>query len=347
MDLGAAQWPHPRYLLALEHVLGRSALDLGFIPRGSVSLDRLAAAGAAVRAMPAQRLDRAAPNEALRVHSVGVAAGASTPAVPLTGRIGQSHMAFLQDRLGKLHGHDARHGGGDLADLASREFAQVTDALTTCTYSEQVERELYAIAGEFAVSAGWFAFDSGSSTTAERFYNQALRLALIANDPVLHAHVLVVMAIQAVFAGRPAECTTIARAALRQKAARNSPLIAALFQARAGAGLARCGEAARSARAFARAERALDRQGTSAPVPAWLTFFGPGELTGLVAQAHLALGNYKAARGSRPTPLPRSIRNTVAIASCTRSPKPERNSVNEALTRRARPPPMPCRPRRS
>lgn len=289
------QWPHPRYLLALERTLGRSAIDLGFIPRGKASIDRLTAARSTMRTTPGELPRGANPSYSRAVPSGGTSDSTSTPTVPPVGRIGRSHVAYLHDRLSHLHGRDACHGDGDLAAVAAEEFARVSDALATCTYSEQVEQELYAAAGEFAASAGWFAFDSGSTTTAGRYYDQALRLALIANDPVLHAHVLVVMAIQAVFAGRPAECTSIARAGLRQNAARNSPVITALFHARAGAGLARCGEAVASARAFVRAERALDQHSDSGPVPPWLTFFGPGELSGLVAQAHLALGNYKAA----------------------------------------------------
>jgi hypothetical protein len=174
---GAVQWPHPRYLLALEHALGRSA-------------------------------------------------------VPLPGGIGLSDVRRLRDNHTELHAVDGRRGGGDLVTAATRHYTAVTHALAEGSYGDQVGK----------------------------------------------AHIMAVVAIQAVFAGRPTERTAIARAALQQKAARASPVVAALFHARAGAGLARTGEATAAGRSFARAERALDRHDPSTTVPGWLAFFGPGEL---------------------------------------------------------------------
>jgi tetratricopeptide (TPR) repeat protein len=300
---GAVRWPQPRYLLALERILDRRALDLGFIPTSAASVDHLTRARATLPAAQPQEDDAVR-----RRRFIGLAAGTAfakateaTEAAPLRGRVGLSHISMLQASLAGLHALDDQYGGGDLANIAIRRYSQIGDTLTACTYGEKVGRALFSMAGEFASSAGWFAFDSGDQGAAEKRYDQALRLSILANDSTLQAHVLIAMAVQAVYTGRAVECVAIARTALSHDAARHHPLMAAMFHARAGIGLARSGEGRLSARSFTAAQRALDRR-TDSPVPPWLTFFGPGELSGLTAQSHLALGNYaEAEQSSRET----------------------------------------------
>jgi tetratricopeptide (TPR) repeat protein len=295
---GSVRWPHPRYLLAFEHALGRSALDLGFLPRGRASVEHLTRVRSTI--LLTQEPDPMRRREFLSI-AVGTAltldGSGSAGALPprLRGRIGMSDVARLQSDLGKLHAVDGRYGGGDLVKAASATYAAINQAMTTCTYGEQVGRALYSTAGEFAASAGWFAFDSGDQATASRNYDQALRLALLAGDSILQAHALIAMALQALQLGRAPECVAIARAALEQKAARQTQIIAAVFHAREGIGFSRSGEASLAARSFKRAQRSLDRHTDPSQVPVWLAFFGSGEMSGLLAQAQLAVGDYTGA----------------------------------------------------
>ena len=295
---GTVTWPHARYLLALEHSLGRRALDLGFIPRSPGSLDALSKARSLLRPHP-QPLER---ERVRRREFLGLAAGAAltsaTTSSPPTGRIGMSHVSMLEATLDELHALDGERGGGDLVKIAEREYAKINVTLTSGTFGDKVGRALCSAAGEFTTSAGWFAFDSGDQESAERYYDRALRLALLAGDSILQAHVLIAMAFQASTTGRPGECVAISRAALEAPAARQHPLIAALFHAREGIGHARNAQVREAARAFASARRALDRHPDGAEVPGWLTIFGPGELLGLEAQSHLFLGSYADAESS-------------------------------------------------
>ena len=235
----------------------------------------------------------------LRREFLGAAAGTALNGVSagtaLRGRIGMSQISMLHADLAELHALDGKFGGGDLVKIAEGRYRKIRGALTSCTYGEHVGRALYSTAGEFATSTGWFAFDSGDEANAERHYDQALRLALLAGDSILQAHVLIAMAIQSLHAGRPAECVTVARTALGQKAARTNPVIAALCHAREGLGLSHGGQSRQAARSFEQARRALDRHVDPTSVPVWLTFFDHGELTGLVAQSRLALGDYDGA----------------------------------------------------
>lgn len=294
---GAVQWPHPQYLLALEMILDKSPLDLGFTPRGKGSMEHLAE----VRGAILPNYDTTQRGTVQRRQFMSAVAGA---AVAASGHhvhgnhIGVSQVQELQGRVAELHALDGKFGGTDLVRLATHGYNAVSSTLSSCTYSEQTSRRLYALAGEFATSAGWFAFDSGHQDEAERQYNLALKLALMADDDVLQAHVLIAMALQALQMGNPAECAAISRAALDQKGARRSPLVAALFHSRLGIALAHQSDGRQSARSFTKAESLIQSENSGPPTPPWLTFFGSGELSGLIAQGALALGDYDVAEGS-------------------------------------------------
>lgn len=291
---GAVKWPHPKYLLALERILSCSALELGFTPRGRDSVDHLTRTRDAIAAghdsserEPVQRRDFLGA-------VAGTAVAGAAPQPPRK-RVGIPEVGALRARLTDLHALDGRFGGADLVKEATHGYHTVSNIIRSCTYSERTSRHLYSVAGEFASSAGWFSFDSGDKVTAENHYNLALKLALMADDHVLQAHVLIAMALQALHRGDAGECAAISRAALEQKAARQNPIIAALFHARLGVSLAHLGEGRQSGPSFLRAERAMNGYDGAVPTPDWLAFFGPGELSGLIALGALALEDHATA----------------------------------------------------
>jgi hypothetical protein len=291
---GMVQWPHPQYLLALEVILGQPPLELGFVPRGKNSMDHLMQVRETIR--PDYATTQRGPVQRRQFLSAVAGAALSVESsLSLGNRIGMPEVEALQGRLAELHALDGKFGGADLIRLATHGYTAVTSALASCTYSERTSRRLYALAGEFATSGGWFAFDSGDQSFAERQYNLALKLALMAGDHILQSHVLIAMALQALHMGNVVECSAISRAALDQKAARQNDLIAALFQSRLGISLAHQGESRQSVRSLSQAENLLESNRSQTPPPPWLEFFGHGELSGLVAQATLALGDYATA----------------------------------------------------
>lgn len=295
---GRVNWPQPRYLLPLEEIFGLPATRLGFVPRGRTSTERIARlrSGLPPGREPADRPAPSGADPVLRREFVGMVAGVAAGGVPgvlpPAGRIGMTEVSVLQARLAELHGRDAHSGGDDLVTVAARHASAVEVALAECRYGERVGRALYATAGEFAASAGWFAFDAGDHAAAERHCDQALRLAILGNDPVVQSHAWAVLALQALHRGRPAESAALADVGLAGAAARRDPLVAALFHARAGAAGARTGEAKGFGRSFSLAERALDNARVGEDVPPWLAFFGPAELSGIAAKSLLSLGRY-------------------------------------------------------
>jgi hypothetical protein len=253
-----------------------------------------------------------------------------------------SHLASFQDNLATLHATDGRHGGGELVAIAQRHYSKISAVLSNCTYSEQVGSALYSTAGEFATSAGWFAFDSGDQSTAEASYKEALRLSLLANDPTLQAHILIAMAIHSLHVRRASECVAISKSALSNRTIGRNPLIASLFHARAAIGHAHSGDAHLSARSMTQAERSLDRHSQSRhePTPAWLAFYGPAELSGLAAQAHLALHNYRQAEDATVTTLaqisPSYVRNRFLHTITCAEAQLGRREIEHACTTASR-----------
>lgn len=208
--------------------------------------------------------------------------------LPAAGRVGLTDVARIRDSLRALHAVDDKHGGTQLASVAEDYVLQIQGAMNRCSYGPAVERALYTTLGEINASAGWFAFDSGDQSRAERNYDAALRSALLAGDRLLQARVWSYMARQVWEQGRGNEAIAIARAALDTTRHERDPRLGALLHARLALGYSSTGQASRCGTALARAEALLDR---AAPEPpAWLAFCGPGEILGAGAMAHVELG---------------------------------------------------------
>jgi tetratricopeptide (TPR) repeat protein len=301
---GQVRWPHPYYLLPLEEIFGRPALELGFVPRGKCSLPVLAATRRRVA-----KLDESPTGQELSVlrrEFFVVAAGTLldigvTP-LPASGRIGMATAATVRDTTRRLGAYDDLHGGAGLADVAERYVTHVQDAMGRCTYSPRVEAALYEATGELATSAGWFCFDGGDMARARRFFETAMTQAHLADSPVLKAWVLSHMSRQAIELRQGNEAVTMARRALESTRKGRDPRLSALLHGRMGVGYACQGEAGRSSRAMVLAEKALDRAGDP---PAWLAFCGPDELLGQASRTRYLLG--------RPDEAVHLVRQALAI----------------------------------
>ncbi|WP_051852503.1 hypothetical protein [Streptomyces aureocirculatus] len=294
---GHVRCPWPRHLRLLEHILGRSAHDMGFSPRTeqpahvppqvrNKSTTPDAEAPPPMDAMDAQ----------LRVQRRTFLAGAlvaalGTDQAPRTGRLGMSDVARARSTTARLDAHFNGLGGGAMVDVAANYLRGLQRALNHCTSSERVERAMSGVVAAVAACAGWSAHDCGDYALASRFRNEALQAALLARDRTAVTRAWSDLAVQAKQTGRPAEAARIARAALAERHVRSEPLIASLLHARLADYLARTDDVRGMARHLVAADRAHDRADTTG-VPSWLAFLTPAELSGLSALAHQSAGQY-------------------------------------------------------
>lgn len=288
---GRIGWPHPYYLLPLEDIFGRPALELGFVPRGNRSLAVLAATRRRVAGPDTRPTGQEIP--VLRREFFLAAAGAlldiGVIPLPAAGRIGMADVATVHDTIRKLHAHDDLHGGAELADVAERYITHVQAAMACCTYSPRVEAALYEAIGELAASGGWFCFDAGRFARARHFFETALTSADLAGSRILKARIWSYMSRQSVELRRGSEAVTMARRALETTRTGRDPRLSALLYSRVALGHACQGEAGRASRALVLAEAAFDRA-TDDP-PAWLAFCGPAEILTQASLLHHHLGH--------------------------------------------------------
>lgn len=294
---GQIRWPNPYYLLPLEDIFGRPALELGFVPRGSRSVASLAA----VRRRAAARSGPSTPQEIFVLRREFFLAAAGTlidiGVIPLppSGRIGMADVATIHDTIRKLHAYDDLRGGAELADIAERYISHVQDAMGRRTYGPRVESALYEAIGELAASGGWFCFDAGNFARARRFFETALTSAELAGSRTLKARVWAYMARQAVELNRGSEAVTMARRALETTRSGRDSRLAALLYSRVALGHACEGDAGRADRALVLAETAFDK--ASSEPPAWLAFCGPAEILAQASLTRHRLGHLEDAEG--------------------------------------------------
>ena len=235
---GRVQWPWQSTRDALESVCEMSVLQLGFAPRQSSS---------SRGGQPARTLSTAREGAAMdRREVLGIVGGVvitiAVPSLPARGRLGMTDVARLRTPLAELIAVDDRLGGVALASVASDQAQRILAALERCDMSSRVQTAMYALAGEYLATAGWFSIDADDLAAAGDFLDQALRAASIARDPLLQAQIWNSMAMRARQTRAYTEAHAVARAGLESSAARRNPKVAALFHARVAHGHAFRGE---------------------------------------------------------------------------------------------------------
>jgi tetratricopeptide (TPR) repeat protein len=324
---GTIGWPWPVNRHALEQVLGKSILELGFVPRGRSSViaprrrtgpatsDAGTAGGDATQEATMERRE-----------VLGIAAGATlsivVPALPEDGRIGMTDVARLRAPLAELVDIGQRLGEVAMAPVCVRHAERVLDTIRRFDTSDRVERALYGLAGEYLAAAGWACVDARDLDEATRHLDRALHAANVAQDPMLQAKVTNIVVMRCREAGEYAYAHVMSKSGTVSTAARSNPRLSALFHARVAHGHAYRGELGMAQRALGRAADALARVTPQTPTPPWLRFFDQAELAALAGLTYHALGRYKQAvqHGELATGqvLPGYVRNqtlyTLALA---------------------------------
>ncbi|MFF6960977.1 tetratricopeptide repeat protein [Streptomyces sp. NPDC008317] len=211
-----------------------------------------------------------------------------------TGRAGSSEVRAVHESVRQIRLHDDRHGADGLYDDAGDALRTAYRLLDESSHGPAVAAGLASGAGELAISVGWLAHDSGRLTEARSYYAEALATARMAGDSALEAHAFCNTAFLARDAGRPREAVRAAQAAQLLARFFGSPRLLSLLALREAGGRAGLGDRRGCELALSRAH-SLFASGPRDADPAWMTFFGEAELSGLAAQAWSALGAHSRA----------------------------------------------------
>jgi hypothetical protein len=288
---GTVRWPWPTRRQALETVLGRPILELGFIPRpkrGHTEPDNRPSRSAAA-APPG-------PGEPAAVDLVGVADGRpltiDLPPLP-TGQVGFPDLDRLAGPLTQLHDLHGRHGPAGLAPAAARQATRLA-GVHNSDMSSHVRAGLYALIGEWWATAAGLAVDAGDEVAAGRYLRHALWQAAIARDPLLDAHVAHVMAARAAQLGEYGEAAAVASTMLRRASGTEAGRwVAVAGHLHAAAANVACGGLPVAQRALDRALDALQAGGEAwRPAPPWLGRLGTWAVDAGRARAALTVGRY-------------------------------------------------------
>ncbi|WP_344246642.1 hypothetical protein [Actinocorallia libanotica] len=170
------------------------------------------------------------------------------------GRIDTELAATVERRLADLWVVDDYVGGAQSARLADTDLSMVVSMLRRGTYSLDVERRLYAVAGGLCRMAGWGSFDGGRPAAAERYWHAGLRASKHADDVDGGIYILSNWAMQRFYAGDGHEAIALLDAA-KGSLGHVSETVHAMLETWRVRAHANLGEADEAAKALMRAEK--------------------------------------------------------------------------------------------
>ncbi|MFD0900069.1 helix-turn-helix domain-containing protein [Actinomadura sediminis] len=182
------------------------------------------------------------------------------------GRIGRTHVDYLQTCADELWTRDWSVGGASLLRNGLRLFARAKAMLDESDYDERIGLDLLRATADLGNCTSFLAFDSGERSLARRLAQEAAMLADSGDDSELRAHVHATVAMQSTALARSSGQRGPAREALRSlriaaQAAKHhpSPRLHALIDMRTATVSALLGDAATARASIAAAHRELDR----------------------------------------------------------------------------------------
>lgn len=222
-------------------------------------------------------------------------------------RVNPEDVDECRGTLGRLLELDSQVGGGHVQELNGHMIAGVRRLVDKGTYSAGTGRGLREVLAGCLENAGWLAYDAGQHDKAHRHWLEALHAADIGGHPTVRTVALASMSLHASSLRRGNEAVQLAQAASGDSD--TTPRVRSLLAAREALGEAVRGDEVASRRAFALAEK-LVGSGQSSDDPAWVSFWGPGDLGSHQVQAAIALRNFPLAE--------RLARETMTAPECDR-----------------------------
>jgi len=202
------------------------------------------------------------------------------------------YLQSIREHIREIVALDNRFGGGDLVRLSTRFFRSLHSRLSAGAFHPNIERDLYASAGELAEVIGWLAYDAEQHDLARRMNQESLYFTRLAGDRAVELLTLQNASMHAGAMGRPREALRIAQSVLESDD-RLSPRLRALFLTRKARALAQGGDAS-SLRIFQEA-RSLYLEGVSERDPSWAWWIDDREMAWHEAMALRDLGKFNEA----------------------------------------------------
>ncbi|GAB3943646.1 hypothetical protein GCM10029976_066570 [Kribbella albertanoniae] len=277
---GERRSPQTAQLKALETVTGKTAAELGFVPRRVL-----------VRPIPS--LQDAPVQRRTFLAAASTTTLATLAATSSTGRptVGLPDVTRLRGQLNELWLHDDQFGGGSSLEQRAIALAERTLGLQqNGAATQRVRARLYALAAAFTSAAMFAAFDARRLTEAQHHLEKAVTLAGLSGDAQVQHQLWRYASMLAVHKGRYTDAIAAAEACAQTKVHRADPFFASMTHSRIALAASNLGDGARALRALERSAEALERAETSIPRPASVNFYTLGELHGLAGIVHYRLG---------------------------------------------------------
>jgi len=282
---GEVRWPNERQRLALQHVTGRTAVQLGFRPRGKTST-----APTSLEEDPVYRRALLAAAAA-----AGVSIATPATATPQRRRLGSTDVDKLNAELAAWTSTENLYGGTiELEQRAADLTGKVVALQQSASASARIRSELYTVAAAFSNSAMWAAIDGRRLDAARQHMQQTVTLAGLSGDPGTQFRVWNHASILFDQLKRPADSVAAIQTARSSAITRRDPLFASLTLARLAICHANAGEDRDALRCLDMAQKALDRAEPK-PRPAWIDFYDQAELDHLAMIVHMRLGRWPGA----------------------------------------------------
>jgi hypothetical protein len=324
LDGTQPHWPVPRLVAAvLARRMGRevSVEECGFHTSRFAASDNdgLACAGTldgtiqAVLSLSGQDMNR----RSFLLGSTFVVGGFAQPALlalagpptePLVRRVGPrvgtADVEVLTQQLSHLRQLDHNYGAGKVRDHVVALVNRGSQLVLHGSYSHSLGKALLEAVAQAAWLAGLMASDVGRPALAQRYYAQALNLAMSAGSQRYAANVLSHMSRLTLHMGagldhddlvlHARQAVALARTGLTLDAGNLSPGQRALLHAMEARGSALAGDTQGSRVAISAAETSYARSHPDTE-PIWLAFYTPAELEADLGRTLADLGDHKPA----------------------------------------------------
>ncbi len=203
-------------------------------------------------------------------------------------------IEVLRDGIAYARRLDDNFGSRAAARPALAQYQLVTKLLSR-SHPDDIERQLWASAGELKQFLGWLAFDLNDPTQAQAHLYEGMHAARKADDDQLASYILGYLAIVAIYDGRPTEGLALVETAeehAKRKATTNTRSWLATVTGEAHANLREVND---TTAALGRAER-LYRTEKRNDDPSWLYHYDRSDITSAAGTCWLVLGHAEQAR---------------------------------------------------
>ncbi|MGH3800363.1 MAG: helix-turn-helix transcriptional regulator [Pseudonocardiaceae bacterium] len=202
-------------------------------------------------------------------------------------RIGMTDVEILTDNVEHLRRMDFRYGSGRIRDRAVQLLHDAAVTLLGGSYSDSTGRALLTAVAQSARLAALMASDVGRHALAQRYYIQALNLAMNAGNRLFAAKILCNMSELTILNATGACCArhavALARAGITV-AGTAAPTLTAQLSAAEARGHALGQDSSASRAAVLEAERHYERFRPNGE-PAWLSFYTDAEIAADLGRA--------------------------------------------------------------